>query len=49
MELEIGMVEKPVFEKALEGGDNPPSLSGMFKTLGVAKIDKRLQSIADKG
>jgi 20S proteasome subunit alpha 1 len=48
-ELEIGIVEKPDFEKDVEGGDNPPSLTGVFKRLGVAEIDERLQSIADKG
>lgn len=48
-ELEIGIVEKPDYKEDVEGGDNPPSLTGVFKTLGVAEIDERLQSIADKG
>jgi hypothetical protein len=48
-ELEIGIVEKPDLDKDFEGDGNPPSLTGMFKTLGVAEIDERLQSIADKG
>jgi 20S proteasome subunit alpha 1 len=49
MELEIGIVEKPVFTEGAEAEDNPPSLTGMFKMLSVAEIDERLQSIADKG
>ena len=49
-ELEIGVVEKPTFtDKEMIEGDNPPSQTGMFKTLMVEEIDERLQSIADKG
>ena len=49
-ELEIGVVEKPTFtDKEMMEGDNPPSQTGMFKTLTVEEIDERLQSIADKG
>ena len=48
-ELEIGIVEKPVLKEDLEEGDNPPSLMGIFKMLGVHEIEERLQSIADKG
>jgi 20S proteasome subunit alpha 1 len=49
MELEIGIVEKPVFPKEVEAGDNPLSLTGIFRMLSIAEIDERLQSIADKG
>ena len=35
-------------EKVVEG-ENPPSQTGMFRTLTVEEIDERLQSIADKG
>jgi len=48
-ELEIGIVEKPVVKEDVDEGVNPPSLTGMFKMLGVQEIDERLQSIADKG
>ena len=49
-ELEIGIVEKPRFtEKELGEAENPPSQTGLFRTLTVEEIDDRLQSIADKG
>jgi hypothetical protein len=49
-ELEIGVVEKPGFtEKELVEAENPPSQTGLFRTLTVEEIDDRLQSIADKG
>jgi hypothetical protein len=49
-ELEIGIVEAPSHapEKVVEG-ENPPTQTGMFRTLTVEEIDERLQSIADKG
>ena len=49
-ELEIGIVEKPTYtDKEMVEADNPPSQTGMFRTLTVEEIDARLQSIADKG
>jgi len=49
-ELEIGIVEKPVFDdKEMVKGENPPSQTGFFRTLTMEEIDERLQSIADKG
>lgn len=47
-ELEIGIVEAPSHGTIIVG-ENPPSQTGMFRTLTVAEIDERLQSIADKG
>lgn len=49
-ELEIGIVEAPTYPPEKVGvGENPPSQTGMFRTLTVAEIEERLQSIADKG
>jgi len=49
-ELDIGIAEKPTFtEKEMVEGDNPPSQTGMFRTLTAGEIDERLQSSADKG
>ena len=46
------MVEKPQFKeegKQVSGGENPPSHTGIFRTLTSEEIEERLQSIADKG
>ena len=49
-ELEIGIVEKPdLVEEEVDEGENPPSLTGLFRMLAVEEIEERLQSIADSG
>jgi len=49
-ELEIGIVEAPKYsEEKVDSMENPPSQTGVFRTLSVQEIDERLQSIADKG
>jgi hypothetical protein len=49
-ELEIGIVEAPRLDgEKVDEGENPASLTGVFRMLGPEEIDERLQSIADSG